>query len=155
MTRECHVCGVLKNIEEFPKNGKHKDGTTRYRPDCRECYNITRKLTKRKAVSKFLNNTKHRTGEVKTYDLHDWKDAMLHFRGCCSYCGVKQSRKIKLTRDHVVAVSKGGLTNRQMIVPACARCNSSKSDHDLETWFSKQKFFSEEQLELIKSWTSI
>jgi 5-methylcytosine-specific restriction endonuclease McrA len=149
----CSVCGIEKEQSEFPKNGTFKDGSTRYRTDCKTCYNISRKLTKKKAVTKFLNNTKHRTGEVKTYDLHDWKDAMIHFKGCCSYCGAKQSRKLKLTRDHLVPVTKGGLTTRQNILPACARCNSSKSNHDLDVWYPKQKFYTPERMELIKRWT--
>lgn len=152
---KCSVCGVDKLIDQFPKNGKYKDGTTRYRTDCKECYNITRKLTKRKVVTKFLNNTKARTGEVKTYDLHDWKDAMVHFRGCCAYCGTKPSGKSKLTRDHVIPVTGGGPTTRENIVPACGRCNGSKSNHNIVDWFRKQKFFSEERLELIKRWTKL
>lgn len=155
MTRECSVCGVEKEITEFPKNGKDKDGNTRYRTDCKVCYNITRKLTKQKAVTKFLNNTKKRTGEEKTYDLHDWKDAMVHFRGCCAYCGVKQTRKIKLTRDHVIPVTQNGPTTRENIVPACSKCNSSKSNHSVFDWLRKQKFCTPERMELIKAWTKL
>lgn len=150
--RPCTVCGVLKSITEYPKNGKDKEGNTRYRTDCKECYNITRKLTKKKAVTKFLNNTKHRTGEMDTYNLQDWKDAMVHFRGSCAYCGAKQSRKIRLTRDHVVPVSKSGPTTRQNIVPACRKCNSSKQDHDLGAWLPKQRFYEEGRTALLEGW---
>lgn len=154
-TRVCTVCGEDKPITEFPKNGKDKQGKPRHRTDCKTCYAITRKLTKRKAVSKFLNNTKHRTGEEDTYTLQDWKDAMLHFRGGCSYCGRKQSRKLRLTKDHVVPVSKGGLTVRTNIAPACSRCNSSKNDSDLKIWYLKQKFYCKEREATLNEWTSI
>ncbi|NLD21621.1 MAG: HNH endonuclease [Bacteroidales bacterium] len=77
---------------------------------------------------------------------------MLHFRGACAYCRTKQSRKIKLTRDHVVPVSKGGLTTRPNIVPACQRCNSSKSDGNWVEWYSKQAFYTPEQMEVIRRW---
>lgn len=150
--RQCTVCGELKLLSEFPKNGKDKEGNTRHRTDCKVCYNITRKLTKRKAVTKFLNNTRHRTGEQDTYTLTDWKDAMVHFKGCCSYCGTQQSRKIRLTRDHVIPVSQGGLTVRTNIAPACGRCNSSKSNNTLQEWYPKQKFYSPERMELIEQW---
>lgn len=152
--RVCTVCGVEKLLTEFPKNGKDKHGRTRYRNDCKECYSITRKLTKRKAVTKFLNNTKHRTGEESTYTLQDWRDVMLHFRGACAYCRTKQSRKTKLTRDHVVPVSKGGLTIRPNIVPACPKCNSSKSDEAWAEWYSKQEFYTPEQMEVIRQWVT-
>lgn len=154
MNSTCTVCGDSKPQSEFPRNGKDKVGAARYRTDCKECYNITRKLTKRKSVTKFLNNTKHRTGEFNTYNLQDWKDAMIHFRGACAYCGQKQSRRIKLTRDHVVPVTAQGPTTRENIVPACSRCNSSKSNFDYELWFKKQKFYNKEQYDLLMEWVN-
>lgn len=152
-TRECSVCGTEKLIGEFPKNGKDKNGNTRHRTDCKECYAISRKLTKRKSVTKFLNNTKNRTGEINTYTLDDWRDAMLHFRGACCYCGKKQSRRVKLTRDHVIPVSQGGVTTRQSIVPACQPCNSSKADKEMVAWYKKKAFYDEARLAEIIRWT--
>lgn len=150
--RQCTVCGESKPLTLFPRNGKDKLGKTRYRTDCKTCYNITRKLTKNKAVSKFLNNTMHRTNEVGTYNLDDWRDVMLYFRGACCYCGQTQSRGKRLTRDHGVAVSKGGPTARWNILPACGRCNRSKSNDDLEAWYKKQPFYSSNQLGAILEW---
>src|SRR5690606_38665285 len=103
-------------------------------------------------VTKFINNTKHRTGEEDTYDLDDWRAAMLHFRGRCSYCGRKQSRRLRLTKDHVIPVSKGGLTVRNNIIPSCTRCNSSKSDEDMLPWYTKQGFYDEDRLKVIEEW---
>ena len=151
MYKVCSVCGVPKPLTEFPKNGRDKEGATRYRADCKECYNISRKINKKK-LSKFLNNTKHRTGEDKVYSFEDWKEAMMFFRGCCCYCGRKQSRSVKLTKDHVIPVSKGGLTNRANIIPACTRCNSSKSDSDMEEWYMKQIFYNEGRMDKIRRW---
>ncbi len=147
-TKVCSVCGLEKRLTE---NGKFKDGSTRYRADCKECYNISRKISK-KRVTKFLNNTKHRTGEEDGYSFEDWKDAVLYFRGKCAYCGRKQSRSVKLTMDHVVPVSKGGKTVRENIVPACERCNSSKSDSDMVEWYSRQPFYSTNRLTRIYNW---
>lgn len=146
-TKVCNVCGVPKPLTEFPKNGKFKDGSTRYRADCKECYNIGRKISKKK-LSKFLNNTKHRTGEEDGYSFEDWKDTVLYFRGSCSYCG----RRIKLTKDHVIPVSKGGLTVRRNVIPACERCNSSKSNDDMDEWYVKQKFYNDDRKERIDRW---
>jgi 5-methylcytosine-specific restriction endonuclease McrA len=152
MTRDCSVCGIEKEMTDYPKNGKDKQGNTRHRTDCKECYGITRRLTKRKSVTKFLNNTKHRTGEIDTYTLDDWRDAMLHFRGACCYCGAKQSRRLRLTRDHVIPVSKGGGTTRKSIVPACQSCNSSKANKDMITWFKTKQFFDMGRLAEIITW---
>ena len=43
--------------------------------------------------------------------------------GRCFYCG----STYYLTLDHVVPVSRGGLTTVANLVPACRRCNSRKS----------------------------
>lgn len=40
--RTCGNCGKQKPIEAFYKDGKYRDGTTRYRRDCKECYKATR-----------------------------------------------------------------------------------------------------------------
>jgi 5-methylcytosine-specific restriction endonuclease McrA len=149
--KTCNTCGVTKRLTEFPKNGRFKDGTTRYRADCKECYNIKRKLSKKK-LEKFLNNTKHRTGEEDSYTFDDWKETVLYFRGECAYCGRKQSRNIRLTKEHVVPVSKGGVTDKSNIIPACKRCNSAKSDEDLADWYPRQKFYDEGRKERIDRW---
>lgn len=145
----CRRCGAGKPQEEFPKNGKDKDGNVRYRVNCKTCYNIERKLTQQKSVTKFLNNTKKRTGEVGTYTLQDWRDVMVHFKGACAYCGVVPTRSKKLQRDHIVAVNCGGTTIRKNIAPACQSCNSSKGDKPVMEWMKV-----EAQKELVNSWTS-
>lgn len=151
-SQECSVCGEEKHLGDFPKNGTYKDGSVRYRPDCKQCYAITRKLTKKKAITKFLNNTKHRTGEEDTYTLDDWRDVLLYFRGGCAYCGKKQSRKLRLTRDHLIPVATGGLTVRANILPACRSCNSSKSDYEWKEWIAKRKYYNPEQVKMIEQW---
>lgn len=42
--RVCGTCGKLKPVEAFYKDGKDRNGKTRYRRDCRECYKRTRIL---------------------------------------------------------------------------------------------------------------
>jgi len=45
----------------------------------------------------------------------------------CTYCG----SHMNIHDDHVIARSKGGVRT----VPACAKCNQSKSDKPLMEWF--------------------
>lgn len=149
MTRTCKRCGTEKPMDEFPKNGKDKEGNVRHRVNCKTCYNIERKLTKQKSVTKFLNNTKHRTGEVGTYTLQDWRDVMVHFKGACAYCGKVPTRQKALTRDHIVAVNNGGVTTRKNIAPSCRSCNSSKCDTPVFEWLKNPV-----QRELVESWIS-
>jgi len=40
--RVCSVCGDLKHVKEFYKDGTDNLGKIRYRRDCRECYKKAR-----------------------------------------------------------------------------------------------------------------
>lgn len=44
----------------------------------------------------------------------------------CTYCG----SHMNMHEDHVIAKTKGGVRT----VPACAKCNQSKSDKPLMQW---------------------
>ncbi len=55
------------------------------------------------------------------YDRDNWE---------CVYCGVDDD----LSCDHVVPVSKGGLTTLENLVTACRRCNSRKQDKDRKSF---------------------
>lgn len=147
----CIDCGRELPTNDFPKNGKDKLGNTRHRPDCKLCYAATRKGSKKKH-NKFCSNDKHRTGEVSSYSITDWAASLAHFNGRCMYCGRPMSRRLVLTRDHIVAVSKGGKTTKHNIGPSCRHCNTSKNASDMEEWFRKQKFFNEETLKIIIDW---
>lgn len=61
------------------------------------------------------------------------------FRDQCAYCGSPG----RLTDDHVLPLSAGGLDEAANIVPACARCNGSKHAKPVESWYRLQPFFTE------------
>jgi 5-methylcytosine-specific restriction endonuclease McrA len=67
------------------------------------------------------------------------------FDGNCCYCGSAD----RIVVDHFIPRSKGGphvLTN---LVPACHRCNTSKTDHDPTEWYQSQSFYSLKRWRLI------
>jgi 5-methylcytosine-specific restriction endonuclease McrA len=51
----------------------------------------------------------------------------------CVYCGVED----KLTVDHVIPISRGGLDSPENVVPACRSCNCSKGAKLLSEWQRK------------------
>ena len=65
--------------------------------------------------------------------------ASVRFGNRCAYCG----KGGKMTVDHVVALSVGGLDEIGNILPACGRCNCSKNAKPMEAWYRSQPFFSE------------
>jgi DNA-directed RNA polymerase subunit RPC12/RpoP len=65
----------------------------------------------------------------------------------CAYCGSKSKR---LTLDHVIASSQGGINSWVNLVPACAKCNSSKGSKNLTDWYTVSlPCYSEERLQRI------
>jgi 5-methylcytosine-specific restriction endonuclease McrA len=68
------------------------------------------------------------------------------FGDACAYCGFSE----KLTLDHVLALTTGGLDEPDNIAPACRSCNSRKNNRPVEVWYRSQPFFCEVRWELIK-----
>lgn len=151
----CSTCGEDKPLSQYYKNGVDKDGVTRYRADCKTCYNIKKKNIK-KTHTKFKNNNKLRTVDERTLTFEQWRDALIHWGGACAYCGYEpRKRKERLTKDHVVPLSEGGDTSQHNIIPACFRCNASKSNRLLNEWYPKQPFFTEGRYKKIREWCNV
>lgn len=67
----------------------------------------------------------------------EWRDLIAYFGGRCAYC---HEPTVKPVKDHVVPVSKGGLFNKENIVPACRPCNASKRDVSLIAFLFPRHF---------------
>jgi len=67
----------------------------------------------------------------------------------CAYC-----EDAATSLDHIVPRFKSGASNRNNLVPACRRCNSTKASSEVETWYLQQEFFTQARMEKIKSWMS-
>jgi hypothetical protein len=66
----------------------------------------------------------------------------------CAFCGVDANHQRnhgheRLTVEHVLALTKGGLDEAANIIPACTACNSSKHNSPVETWYRRQQWFTE------------
>lgn len=152
----CTFCGEEKPIACFPKNGVDKVGHTKYRDDCKTCYNIRRRENRtKKKHSDFIGGQKRRGEENPNFTHQEWKECLIFFGGECAYCGATTRKGQRMTRDHLEPVSCGGKTVQSNIVPACSSCNSSKGAEDFKQWFMKQSFFSQERLNRIFKWRTI
>jgi hypothetical protein len=67
----------------------------------------------------------------------------------CGYCGDEAT-----SLDHIIPRFKSGSSNRNNLLPACRRCNTSKASELMETWYKKQEFFNQAKMDRIKTWTS-
>lgn len=89
----------------------------------RSCYALREKYFKgykegRFSPSSLVNNTLARFSDLSQ----------------CWYCGAPAPAS-GLTRDHVLPLSKGGSDSSDNIFMVCSRCNSSKCDSDLMSWY--------------------
>jgi 5-methylcytosine-specific restriction endonuclease McrA len=52
-------------------------------------------------------------------------------RNMCAYCG-QMHEGLKLSRDHIIPISRGGQNKWMNCVTACKRCNTLKNDRTLD-----------------------
>lgn len=94
------------------------------------------------------NNFHNRRGAAGTHTIEETAICKEYFSNKCMYCDSIDN----ITEDHIQALSAGGTNYINNIGLACLSCNCSKKQDDMETWFKKQIFFSEEKLNKIISW---
>ena len=82
---------------------------------------------------------------VSTAEL---KHRFMEFNNTCAYCGAGNTL---LHIEHVVPISKGGSHSLNNVVPACSRCNYSKYNHEVRTWYTAQPYFSQNRLDRVLS----
>jgi 5-methylcytosine-specific restriction endonuclease McrA len=54
----------------------------------------------------------------------------------CAYCGAAEGA---LQRDCVMAISRGGRYTIDNVVPACAKCNTSKCNDEVTGWMRRKR----------------
>lgn len=150
---KCICCG-----KERPETEFYREAYTNKRLNqCKYCTNVKRRVQRDKAKhGKFISKEKIRGMETPDYAFKDWIDVMVHFQGSCAFCGKAEgkAKKDKLDRDHVVAISKGGKTERKNIIPACRKCNRGRGNKDWREWFKEQSFYDPVMEARIDEWIS-
>lgn len=68
------------------------------------------------------------------------------WRNRCAFCGVAASNprnhgRQRLTVEHAMALTNGGIDEASNILPACTACNSSKCNSLIGDWYRRQPFF--------------
>lgn len=123
---------LAKHRERYAANREHKLAKNRdwYRRNKVKRRAAAKKWEEaNKERSNFLHNrksTKRRTLldlTVNTLSFEQWNNIKAAYRNRCAYCGKRFQR---LTKDHVIPISKGGEHTPENIVPACKSCNSKK-----------------------------
>lgn len=74
------------------------------------------------------NTRARKLGLPANLDYKQWSETLLHFDQRCVYCGGAYE-----VIEHFTPQTLGGETSARNCVPACSRCNSSKSNIDART----------------------
>ena len=61
----------------------------------------------------------------------EWQSLKAFYDYKCLSCG-KREPEIRLTRDHVIPLTKGGTDSIDNVQPLCARCNSKKNNKHID-----------------------
>lgn len=112
----CISCGDLFKL-------KRQHVSTMFK--CDNCVNIN----KRKRHAKRQIKVKNARRYLKLYKLN-------HKKFKCAYC-LNIYNINKLTVDHIIPISKGGLDMIDNFALACHQCNSHKTDKDLSKWIAE------------------
>jgi 5-methylcytosine-specific restriction endonuclease McrA len=66
-----------------------------------------------------------------SYTDKEWQSLKAFYDYKCLCCG-KREPEIRLTRDHVIPLTKGGTDSIDNVQPLCARCNSKKNNKHID-----------------------
>lgn len=101
---------------------------------------------RRTHVPQILFNNKLRTdrfrGAVGHHSYKDWEELKKYYYYTCPIC-LRSEPEIRLTRDHIVPITKRGSNFIGNILPMCQSCNSKKHNHfliQLKKEYSKSVF---------------
>lgn len=138
VTTYCKVCqnklqsNNLEKFREYNRKSYYKNQLARL-GTCREHYAATIEeqhirsknyYSRKPYVAK--KNCEIRRARIAgvggTIENDDWEALKLKFNGLCACCGKRK----KLTKDHVIPISKGGVNDISNIQPLCLSCNDSK-----------------------------
>ena len=86
-----------------------------------------------------------------SYTVDQWLICLEFFSNRCAYSG-EIITKNNLNTDHIIPLHSGGSSYINNMCPSVDLINFSKNNNDMETWYRKQKYFSEERLNKIFEW---
>jgi 5-methylcytosine-specific restriction endonuclease McrA len=87
-----------------------------------------RENNRARSVQQVVDRLARVRGAKGSYTFQEWLEVKRKHNFRCAMCG-KHESEVKLTRDHIIPITKGGSNYISNIQPLCGPCNSHKSNH--------------------------
>jgi len=154
---KCKYCNTIFNVQKNSKKINvcyNIDCIDKYHADRNRLHEVTykehRKFLRRERYKKNpLLGIKYRAerrslefgaGKLPKIDILEER-LYLFGKNICCYC----NKETKLELEHLTALSKGGLNNKENLFGACKHCNNSKLAKDWKLWFRQQQFYTQQR----------
>jgi 5-methylcytosine-specific restriction endonuclease McrA len=137
----------LEKWKEYKESNRDKISIQKSEYAKREC--VKKRMKELRRTKKYwkTRNERRKSLKIYNYTMQDFKHACDYFDNVCAYCGISKY----LCMDHVIPLSKGGTSEIKNILPSCVSCNCRKHTQEMDSWYKKQKTFSQEKYEKIKT----
>ena len=123
---------IIRTAEYKKRNPEYwriyrKEYAQNNRENTRERHKRYMKTDKGKMILRQTNHNRNAKirGAQGSHTYKEWEEMKRLNQYTCVHCGKKEP-EIKLTRDHIQPISKGGTNYIANIQPLCGRCNSKK-----------------------------
>jgi 5-methylcytosine-specific restriction endonuclease McrA len=123
-------------VRRLARSKAHSAQERAERPDhVRERKRVWRKANPEKTRIEWAKKRTRKACVPSDLTEAQWLEILECFDRRCAYCLCKLTRQ---TKDHVIAIARGGHDTAQNVVPACQSCNSRKHDRPVFTMVNTQ-----------------
>ena len=109
-------------------------------------------------ASKIPTEESKKQERLLTAQIKSWSNTIINLwiesRGKCGYCGAKVTPD-NYTLDHIIPISKGGLTNKNNLIICCTHCNRLKADLNVNTFINLLQQYKKNLNIKYRKWTQI
>ena len=126
--------------------GKASHKVWRESPEGKAWRSAYRNSPKGRAIDAVVNGRRTLLAAQGDLTEEQWLERQQEFGGCCAYCliqlltkadGVKKEHPQYLNLEHIIALDNAGTHTISNVVPACRKCNGSKSNKEVWSWIAE------------------
>lgn len=127
---ECKACQAIERRDYYERNkDKELKRSIQYAKDNPDIIAAIGKRNRPK-YKELRSTLEHKRRAIKkgnggSHTVAQWKAILVASNYTCKHCG---RTDVKLTKDHIIPLTKGGTDNADNLQPLCSSCNSRKGN---------------------------